>query len=594
MRKILFILIAFSFSANAQVQQLENLFKPPTQITSAKMNSLIQYTASKVDSVTISGDSLVTWADSTTKRKAVFGAVGPTGPAGLSGDRYQTASTTLFEILNINDTVSFIISDSLAYTPNQGILVTPCFSILDFFIGYVIDYNLTSGLMSIYITSLSTGLGLSYDSWIVNLDGAVGAVGATGATGPSGSNGATGATGVVGATGPSGNNGAVGATGPTGNNGTNGATGSTGPSGVDGATGPTGVAGATGASGSNGATGSTGIGYRVTSPWSTTSLTIGTGTKVFTTVSAPTGFAYVAGDRIRAAGLISSNYMEGVIAIIVGSNVTVSIDQTGGSGTYNNWSVGIAGNPGNSGATGATGPSGVDGATGPIGATGPSGVDGATGATGPTGTAGSNGATGSTGPTGTAGSNGATGSTGTAGTNGATGGTGATGPTGTVGASGPSGSNGSNGATGATGVAGATGATGSSVSVRDNLQLIISNNGAVISTGYQGQFSVPFNCASIDSVWLLGDSSADVITIGLWKTSYSSFAPTVTHPIAADSITNGHPPQLSSASKSTYVIGANWTVSSLTAGDIIGINTNTSPSVAIIRNLTFILWVTRQ
>jgi hypothetical protein len=55
-----------------------------------------------------------------------------------------------------------------------------------------------------------------------------------------------------------------------------------------------------------------------------------------------------------------SNFMEGLITAISSSSVTINVDTTGGSGSYNVWNFSITGNPGSTGATGPTGPAGAD------------------------------------------------------------------------------------------------------------------------------------------------------------------------------------------------------------------------------------------
>lgn len=83
---------------------------------------------------------------------------------------------------------------------------------------------------------------------------------------------------------------------------------------------------------------------------STTSLALGTGTKVFT---AQTGKAYATGARVRAASNAGpSNYMEGVVASYSGATLTVTIDRTGGSGTFNDWNISLAGDVGSQGVVG--------------------------------------------------------------------------------------------------------------------------------------------------------------------------------------------------------------------------------------------------
>lgn len=86
------------------------------------------------------------------------------------------------------------------------------------------------------------------------------------------------------------------------------------------------------------ASGSPAAGYGGTS---TTSLAIGTGSKVFTTQS---GLAYN-GARVRAAAASdATKWMEGV-ATYAGTTLTITVDKTGGSGTFASWTLAIAGQP---------------------------------------------------------------------------------------------------------------------------------------------------------------------------------------------------------------------------------------------------------
>jgi hypothetical protein len=304
--------------------------------------------------------------------------------------------------------------------------------------------------------------------------GFVGATGPAGATGPS-VTGATGATGDTGPTGPSGGptgpTGATGGTGPigpTGDAGLRGATGATGATGADSIVpGPTGPIGQTGPIGNTGPTGDIGptgpTGPEVTGPTgpggptgvsfagitSLSNLVIGTGTRSFIV---NTVGAYAVGTRARLVSTAApTNFMEGVLSVISGTSITMTVDRINGSGlSYASWRLVVAGEVGPTGATGApgtsinlkgsvatpanlpstgnepndayivesdgnlyvwngsvwsnvgkiigpTGPSGPTGPAGPSGPTGPqSTVPGPTGATGPTGPL----ATGPTGPTG--------------------------------------------------------------------------------------------------------------------------------------------------------------------------------------------------
>jgi hypothetical protein len=131
---------------------------------------------------------------------------------------------------------------------------------------------------------------------------------------------------------------------------------------------------------------------------------VGTGAQLFTVTAVG---AYTVGQRVRVAyDDAPTIFMEGVIATISGLNITVTVDTTNGSGSYNAWSFRVAGERGPTGATGPTGtPSNVTGPTGPTGPAGPIGLEGApsnvTGPTGPTGPTGSTGpASTVTGPTG--------------------------------------------------------------------------------------------------------------------------------------------------------------------------------------------------
>ncbi|WP_235885210.1 hypothetical protein [Bradyrhizobium frederickii] len=92
--------------------------------------------------------------------------------------------------------------------------------------------------------------------------------------------------------------------------------------------------------GDTGSTGSTGAGYGGTS---TTSLTIGTGSKVFTTQS---GLAYTNGARVRASSAANtSNWMEG-LATYGSTTLTIAVDKTNGSGTLADWNFNVVGEPG--------------------------------------------------------------------------------------------------------------------------------------------------------------------------------------------------------------------------------------------------------
>jgi len=115
--------------------------------------------------------------------------------------------------------------------------------------------------------------------------------------------------------------------------------------------------------GDDGDDGDDGAGYLATS---TTSVSIGTGSKSFTTQS---GLAYTAGARVRTSSAAdTSNYMEGLVTAYSGTTLVVNMTRESGSGTFADWNINLAGDVGATGATGATGSTGGAGATG---ATGP-------------------------------------------------------------------------------------------------------------------------------------------------------------------------------------------------------------------------------
>jgi hypothetical protein len=387
------------------------------------------------------------------------GATGPLGPTGATGagatgatgpvgDRYATSSTTSLTIGTGNQTLT--VDTGLAYTLNQDVVIA--YDNSNDMNGSVVSYDSLTGVLVVNVT-LTNGSG-TFTSWTVNLDGAAGI---PGATGPIGSTGATGigSTGATGLTGPTGPIGSTGSTGPTGLTGPSGATGIQGPSGATGATGIQGVTGPTGPTGATGLTGATGDKYATTS---SSSLTVGTGSKSLTV---DVGLAYTVGQTVVVA-FDSSNSMTGSVTSYDSVTGALVVNSTSfiGSGTYTSWAVnlgGIQGPTGPTGATGVIGPTGATGIIGPSGATGEIGATGlgATGLTGPTGATGLTGATGPSGPPGPAATQGATGATGE---------TGATGPV------------------GATGV-GATGATGDRYATSSSTSLTIGTGSKTLTVG---------------------------------------------------------------------------------------------------------------
>ena len=96
-------------------------------------------------------------------------------------------------------------------------------------------------------------------------------------------------------------------------------------------------------------TGATGAGYSGVT--STTSLSIGAGSKVFTLSTASSAFA--TGARVRASAADPTNYMEGIVTIS-GTTMTMTCDSFGGSSFFASWNIHLAGDKGAVGATGGS------------------------------------------------------------------------------------------------------------------------------------------------------------------------------------------------------------------------------------------------
>ena len=305
-------------------------------------------------------------------------------------------------------------------------------------------------------TGAQGAVGVQGAAGTVGAQGVQGAAGTVGAQGVQGATGSAGAQGAVGAQGAAGTNGAQGAVGAQGAAGTNGA------QGVQGATGSAGAQGVQGAAGAQGVQGAVGIGY--TALTSTTSqLIASTGTTNTLTVSVTSASsAFTVGQRVRIFNTVTpTNFMEGPIATYSGTSMTITIQNSGGSGTYTAWTIvntGQVGAQGVQGAAGSAGAQGVQGATG-------TGAQGAVGAQGSAGAQGAVGAQGVQGATGSAGAQGVQGAAGSAGAQGVQGAAGSAGAQGSVGAQGSAGAQGVQGAAGSAGAQGVQGAAGPSTSI---------------------------------------------------------------------------------------------------------------------------------
>jgi len=97
-----------------------------------------------------------------------------------------------------------------------------------------------------------------------------------------------------------------------------------------------------------------GIGYYNLT--SVSSVAIATGSKTFTTNLSNISTAFTVGTRIRVAYVTTpANYIEGVITSFSGTTLVVNVDSIGGSGTYANWTISVAGIQGSNGVTSITG-----------------------------------------------------------------------------------------------------------------------------------------------------------------------------------------------------------------------------------------------
>jgi hypothetical protein len=97
-----------------------------------------------------------------------------------------------------------------------------------------------------------------------------------------------------------------------------------------------------------------GIGYYNLT--SVSSVAIATGSKTFTTNLSNISTAFTVGTRVRVAYVTTpANYMEGVITSFSGTTLVVNVDSIGGSGTYANWTISVAGLQGSNGVTSITG-----------------------------------------------------------------------------------------------------------------------------------------------------------------------------------------------------------------------------------------------
>jgi hypothetical protein len=243
------------------------------------------------------------------------------------------------------------------------------------------------------------------------------------------------------------------------------------------------------------------------------SIAIGEDIHSFTLQQIALGF--VPGVRVRASAInYPDQWMEGVVTAYDGSILVIDVDIYHGDGTYDNWTINVAGEPGKQG---PTGPQGAQGVIGPSG--GPTGPAGATGPQGPVG------------PKGDKGDKGDTGSQGTPGTPGGPAGpTGATGPQGPAGIQGPPGPQGVKGDTGLQGPQGngnvnADGApTAGQIAVWTSATTIQGITGAtagiapLASPAFTGNPTAPTPAAGDNDTSLATTAFVQAIAAAMWST----------------------------------------------------------------------------
>jgi hypothetical protein len=105
--------------------------------------------------------------------------------------------------------------------------------------------------------------------------------------------------------------------------------------------------GPAGANGANGTNGTNGTNADMTRTSATSLLIAGSGSKT-ATYTASTNLGWLIGTRLRFAN-DASNYMEGAVTAVSSTSVTITVDNSAGSGTYTSWNIGIAGDKGVSG-----------------------------------------------------------------------------------------------------------------------------------------------------------------------------------------------------------------------------------------------------
>jgi Collagen triple helix repeat (20 copies) len=316
----------------------------------------------------------------------VAGSAGDIGPPGPPGPSYD-ATSIVQQIISVGSK-TFTTQKTLAYLAGTRCRMCSSANPLNNWMEGVVTSYVDDQLIVNSILLSPTRDGLPHSDWLISLAGEQGQAGTPGINGVPGTNGNVIWQGVAAPTGtnpasptdgdwylqfdpatpggpahmwgpyshtatnPWGTAGVLLATGPVGPQGPQGATGAQGPQGTTGAQGPGGAAGPQGPQGDQGPKGPAGAGYNGTS---VTSAAIGAGSVTLTTQA---GLAYVTGLRARfAAYSAMTNWMEGQVTAYntATGDLTINATLTNGSGTFTNWTIGLAGEKGQQGDTGPAG-----------------------------------------------------------------------------------------------------------------------------------------------------------------------------------------------------------------------------------------------
>jgi len=116
-----------------------------------------------------------------------------------------------------------------------------------------------------------------------------------------------------------------------------------------------------------------------------------------------------------------------------------------------------------------------------------------------------------------------------------------------------------------------------------SLSFVLDGLGVEIVDGVAGDIQFPFAC-TLTGWSLLADQSG-AIKVDLWKDTYANFPPT-----DADSITNGHEPEIAASGvKATDADIADWSDVTVDAGDVLRINVDSCTTItrcALVLNFT--------